>query len=134
MEEVKKHFGGPARFLEVELLQESQATTLENFLFWVDSQIPVDDEIMYHEKNELVWVASENDLPTVAPMAFRLGAIGIHKETSHKPAPGKKVFGELASEILVDGMVTASEPLILRQPSELSALVNPQNGQSEGHP
>ena len=53
------------------------------------------------------------------PLCFHLIAFGFSKECTTKPAPFHETAIELMEEIVKDGFVTASDPLIVHQPVEL---------------
>ena len=82
--------------------------------------------VEFTDNLDLATLSSEN------PVAVHPLALAFHKGTSLKPAPGIEKFMKLAGHYFKDGVVTASEPLLLKSIAPLlPALDVPWSGNLE---
>ena len=121
IETLVRPFGGPGQYLRAHLQDLSE---LKLFAQWLWDTFPEKDEVFYHHSAEIPPVA-ENDIGTTAPTALHLTALGFDTDASHKPPPGMSLFSMLMEQILRDGFITSSEPLLVLQsrPAETIPLL-----------
>ena len=58
---------------------------------------------------------------SVPPLPVRLVCLGFDKTCSLKPPPGRHLFGLIVEQILLDGFVSSSEPVLVSQSRTMDA-------------
>ena len=104
-------FGGPGRYLQAHLQDLSELKLLAQ---WLWDTFPEHDDVFYHHGAEIPPVA-ESDIGTTTPTPLQMTALGFDADSSHKPSPGMALFSVLMEQILRDGFITSSEPLLVLQ-------------------
>ena len=106
-----KPFGGPGQYLRKELASKQDITEFAKYL--VD-EFQEDPQQQYETTRNLPTVM-EDEVGSTPPLCLHPSGIGFSLDASLKPFPTYDVFNDLTSQILKDGFVTATDPLIVSE-------------------
>jgi hypothetical protein len=106
--------GSPALWLQNHYTPDQRM----NFALALRAMLPLQDDIEYFDRKDIPSVPEERR-PGVGVTSVELLTCGFDKCCSFKPGVSKAVAKQLLGEYLVDGFVTADDPLRIRQPVDL---------------
>ena len=133
MEDIANHHGGPYQFLAAELKLPSgsadtqdaadvkESLVLRNaFTEYLTTTLPEMDSLLYHHDMKLPSIKNDDEMAVTNPLLLHVSSLGCSLDCSSKDPPGKPLFMELISLMLMHGFKTANEPLLVTQPDSLA--------------
>ena len=107
--------------LKTYLNKELDSITAKNeFHDYLKQAFPEKDDV--HYEHGMLDQILEMERAGALPQCVHVSALSFLPACSLKPPPGCDVTDQLVGEILQDGFITASEPLLVTQPAELAYL------------
>ena len=116
MRVIGKKCGGPLQYLLQEMPSNKEKAV---FVKWLWETFPEQDDTYYN--HGLLESVRDDVIATSTPLCIHIAALGFHQTCSLKPSPGQEVFNELLEQFVVDGFVTAGDPLLVNHCVELVA-------------
>ena len=118
----KKH-GGPRQYVRNVLPTVAQRNA---FVQWMWEKLPERDDLFYqHDAALLPMLSDEQEIAQTLPSVLHPCHLGVDPPCSLKPPCGGKVGFALTCQVLLDGLVTAPEPLVLKRSPALEKLKLP---------
>ena len=103
-----ERYGGPQQYL---IANVSSADEMSRFAAWLYDTFPERGDVLYSTEMPLPTI-TEIEMAQSLPLVVHVGALGFLMCASTKPGPGREVFGDILEQYMIDGVVTASEPMI----------------------
>jgi len=101
-------YGGARQYLQA--LYTTKTSRME-FFEWVNAQIPALNTVEYVETYDALPSCQPGDEQSQMAFLLRIWAFSFQDDASLREAPGLSMSWDLYGHILVDGFVTATEPV-----------------------
>ena len=111
--QVVKEKGGPRQYL-LSTLPDLDA--MNDFAKHLWDEYPESQDVFYTTIADMPFCKTEAECGTCAPLPFHLNAFGYTQSSSLKPPCGMRKFSLLMDQIMSDGFVTSSQPLLVTTP------------------